>query len=211
MTDTSENESYRIAIHSKTKHPELWAAACRLGSVTALAKALGFQVSVVCSWVSLKSFPSYPHSPAKRQKLSDDLLAVVGKTIDELWPSGLRAAIGEGKAAAEVTHETEVATLLIAQRTTERLLGSRPDEIASANELEKLTSEKISSALNDLSYREREIITLRFGLSGNKPLTLGECGKVMRVGKERIRQIEARAIRKLQQLSSTKALAILVD
>ena len=58
--------------------------------------------------------------------------------------------------------------------------------------------ERIDSLLKTLSYREREIIKLRYGLGDGYTYTLEEVGRIFRITRERIRQIEAKAIRKLQ-------------
>jgi RNA polymerase primary sigma factor len=65
----------------------------------------------------------------------------------------------------------------------------------------------IDEVLNLLNYREREIIRLRFGLSDGYTYTLSEIGKIFSVTRERIRQIEGVALRKLQQPSCAKRLA----
>lgn len=58
--------------------------------------------------------------------------------------------------------------------------------------------EQINQILGDLKERERQVIILRFGLDDNDPKTLEEVGQVFNVTRERIRQIEAKAIRKLK-------------
>ena len=58
--------------------------------------------------------------------------------------------------------------------------------------------EHIDVLLNDLKDREREVIILRFGLRDGHPRTLEEVGKIFNVTRERIRQIEAKALRKLR-------------
>jgi RNA polymerase primary sigma factor len=69
----------------------------------------------------------------------------------------------------------------------------------------------IAQALESLNYREREIIRLRYGLSDGYTYTLSEVGKIFSVTRERIRQIENDALRKLQQPSCAKKLASFVD
>lgn len=63
----------------------------------------------------------------------------------------------------------------------------------------KYFKEQMHSILGILSPREREIIKLRFGLDSEYPHTLEEVGQIFKVTRERIRQIEAKAIRKLRQ------------
>jgi RNA polymerase primary sigma factor len=58
--------------------------------------------------------------------------------------------------------------------------------------------EKIEALLKTLTYREREIIRLRYGLGDGYNYTLEEVGRIFRVTRERVRQIEAKAVRKLQ-------------
>ena len=55
------------------------------------------------------------------------------------------------------------------------------------------------STLGDLDDRERQVLRMRYGLHGELPLTLGDIGKVFRVTRERIRQIEVGAMSKLRQ------------
>jgi RNA polymerase primary sigma factor len=57
--------------------------------------------------------------------------------------------------------------------------------------------EAINQQIKTLSYREREVIKLRFGLGGGTTYTLEEVGKFFALSKERIAQIERKAIRKL--------------
>jgi RNA polymerase primary sigma factor len=69
----------------------------------------------------------------------------------------------------------------------------------------------IAEVLGDLSYREREIIRLRYGLSDGYAYTLSEIGRIFSVTRERVRQIETAAIRKLQMPSCSQRLAGFVD
>ncbi len=63
---------------------------------------------------------------------------------------------------------------------------------------QEMLKEKISSVLKTLTYREREIIKLRYGLSDGYTYTLEEVGRMFKVTRERVRQIEASAVRKLK-------------
>ena len=65
-----------------------------------------------------------------------------------------------------------------------------------------LLPEEISRLLAPLDQREREILALRFGLDRGEPRTLEEVGEAFNLTRERIRQIEARAMSKLRHPSS---------
>ena len=67
-----------------------------------------------------------------------------------------------------------------------------------------LLREEIDEMLGGLSPREREVIILRFGLETGKPMTLEEVGRRFNVTRERIRQIETAALRKLRNPSKSK-------
>ena len=66
--------------------------------------------------------------------------------------------------------------------------------------------EKIEGLLKTLTYREREIIRLRYGLGDGYTYTLEEVGRIFKVTRERVRQIEAKAVRKLQHPVRNKQL-----
>jgi RNA polymerase primary sigma factor len=69
----------------------------------------------------------------------------------------------------------------------------------------------IADVLQTLEYREREILRLRYGLADGYAYTLQEIGRIFSVTRERVRQIEAEAIRKLQYPGPTRKLAAFVD
>ena len=67
-----------------------------------------------------------------------------------------------------------------------------------ASATQEMLKERIDVVLNTLSYREREIIKLRYGIGDGYTYTLEEVGKIFKVTRERVRQVEAKAIRKMQ-------------
>ena len=64
---------------------------------------------------------------------------------------------------------------------------------------QKALKNRLDEAMQGLNYREREILRLRFGLADGYSYTLEEVGKIFSVTRERVRQIESKAVRKLQQ------------
>jgi len=79
----------------------------------------------------------------------------------------------------------------------------RPDRAAS----NEMLRERIEGLLKTLTYREREIIRLRYGLGDGYNYTLEEVGRIFKVTRERVRQIEAKAVRKLQHPVRSQQLA----
>ncbi len=62
----------------------------------------------------------------------------------------------------------------------------------------EMLKDRVEEVLKTLTYREREIIKLRYGIGDGYTYTLEEVGKIFKVTRERVRQVEAKAIRKLQ-------------
>jgi len=72
--------------------------------------------------------------------------------------------------------------------------------------VELLTKEALREALENLSYRERRVLELRYGLGGEHPRTLVEIGRTFNVTRERIRQIETDSLKKLKNLREAQQL-----
>ncbi|MGY8746838.1 MAG: sigma-70 family RNA polymerase sigma factor [Pirellulales bacterium] len=70
---------------------------------------------------------------------------------------------------------------------------------------------RIEEAMEHLNYREREILRLRYGLADGYSYTLEEVGKIFSVTRERVRQIESKAVRKLQQPCRNRSLSSFLD
>lgn len=70
---------------------------------------------------------------------------------------------------------------------------------------------QIQEAMQTLNYREREILKLRYGLADGYAYTLEEVGKIFQVTRERVRQIESKAVKKLQHPQRSKSLISFVD
>jgi len=76
---------------------------------------------------------------------------------------------------------------------------------------QEMLKDNIDAVLNTLTYREREIIKLRYGLGDGYTYTLEEVGRIFNVTRERVRQIEAKAVRKLQHPVRSRQLEGFVD
>ena len=76
---------------------------------------------------------------------------------------------------------------------------------------QEMLKDKIDNVLETLTYREREIIKLRYGIGDGYTYTLEEVGKIFKVTRERVRQIEAKAVRKLQHPIRSRKLEGFLD
>lgn len=207
------DDSFGITLQVKAKHRDLYAAAKKLGGVKKLAEHLGVKYGTVIQWCGLRSMPridslhrsSRWSDPSWKAEIEKKLFDLTGKTLDELFPEAIRDNAEFLSAPKVAEFEASISGIGIGHS---RPLGlPSAEDVAIANEGREL----VRDSLKSLSFREREIIKLRFGIGGTNPLTLEEVGKVFNVGRERIREIEAKAIRKLQQPSRSYKLADYID
>jgi RNA polymerase primary sigma factor len=75
----------------------------------------------------------------------------------------------------------------------------------------EMLKERIDEVLQTLTFREREIVKLRYGIGDGYTYTLEEVGRIFRVTRERVRQIEAKAVRKLRHPVRARQLASFLD
>lgn len=80
--------------------------------------------------------------------------------------------------------------------------GPGPEEIVERNDVKKI----LASYIKKLTPREQIVINERFGLTDRRPKTLEETGKLFGIGRERVRQIEEKALQKLKRLLNAKGL-----
>ena len=98
-----------------------------------------------------------------------------------------------------------------ASRYDDSVIGDFIEDTREESPVERVNCEAIRENLNellyDLSYREREVIRLRYGLANGHLYTLDEVGRFFALTRERVRQIEIRAIKKLQHPTRFETLA----
>ena len=87
-----------------------------------------------------------------------------------------------------------------------QLIADEQAESPYERAVETLTREALRDALENLSYRERRVLELRYGLGTERPCTLDEVGRTFNVTRERIRQIENHALKKLQSIPEAQRL-----
>jgi len=125
---------------------------------------------------------------------------------------GREAAVEEIAKEAEMSVEETRRVLKISRHpvSLDRPIGDSEDSLFGdfiedndidspvASATQEMLKERIDIVLKTLSYREREIIKLRYGIGDGYTYTLEEVGRIFKVTRERVRQVEAKAIRKLQ-------------
>jgi RNA polymerase primary sigma factor len=151
-------------------------------------------------------------SASKHRKVLDSLLVELGReptdeeianrmgvtvaAVQELHAALRRQPVSLQQPVGE-EGETEL------QDVIEQVNGASPLEEATA----ELLRDDLSNALKLLPPREREIINLRFGLRDQRQHTLEEVGKEFNLTRERVRQIEARALQQLRESPEMRSLA----
>lgn len=205
MTNT---DSFLITIRSQPKHGLLYAALKQYGHLDDLALALGVCKTSACHWINLRSYPKSIFGggyETRRKRIDDGLRKTIGVGALECWPKEVRDFIDN----------TQHLTSLIFEQTKEvplprltaqacKMLTYEGNQERTANVHE--AREAITDVLKTLNYREREIIKLRYGLGDGVSYTLEEVAHIFKVTRDRIRQIEAKAIRKMQQPSRSSRL-----
>ena len=154
------------------------------------ARTIRIPVHMFQSISQLKAKSEQIRQETGREPSMEELAVAVGLSVEETerimktWkhPISLDTPVGESEDSAfgdflEDSHH-----------------GS-PAEAA----MHEMLKDKIDVVLRSLTYREREIIRLRYGLGDGYSYTLEETGRIFKVTRERIRQIESKALKKLQQ------------
>jgi RNA polymerase primary sigma factor len=134
----------------------------------------------------------YGYEPSSEQ--IGEALAISPEKVSEIrkfarHPLSLETPVGEEEDSRLVDFVEDQAT-------------PSPPEVASRG----LLKDQLNNVLAELSDRERRVVTLRFGLGTDRPMTLEEVGNEFHVTRERIRQIEAKALRKLRHPSRSRKL-----
>jgi len=185
----------------------------------------GFKFSTYATWWIRQAITRSIADQARTIRIPVHMV----ETINKLMRTARRLMqdLGREPTAEEIASEMEMdpekvrEILKISQNTTslEAPVGSGEDEsvlgdfIADEKQVspydatsQQMLRENIDEVLSALSDREARVLKMRFGLSGNKMMTLEEVGRKFGVTRERIRQIEAKALRKLKHPSRRKKL-----
>jgi RNA polymerase sigma factor (sigma-70 family) len=142
-----------------------------------------------------------------RPPTKDDAIKIacyLEKPVDYLFPEFLMRAIEAGVFHDRYTHVNEPQVISLTEARHSLVYDSEDEMIEEITRSE--LREAINKALDCLMPRERIVIELRFGLDGKGSKTLEETGRLLGVTKERIRQIEEKALRRLRHPRRSKLL-----
>ena len=189
----------------------------------------GFKFSTYATWWIRQAITRAIADQARTIRIPVHMV----ETINKLYRTSRRLMqeLGREPTAEEIGAEVEIdpdrvrEIFKIAQETTsleapvgedqESILGDFiPDEsqLSPVDQASKqLLKDHLDEVLGTLTEREAKVLKLRFGLEGTKQMTLEEVGRVFGVTRERIRQIEAKALRKLKHPSRRKKLQDYLD
>ena len=159
-------------------------------------KQLGALIDRGGIWVShLENFRFYPI-----KELANELAEILNVNVNVLFPPWLK--IFKPKRTLVITEHIVNAPLLDSH-ISQHLLANGEDQFRDMFD-KNLLKEGIAEVLTSLKPRERQILELRFGIGGNKPKDLESLGRIFGVTRERIRQIEAKALMKLKHPTRRK-------
>lgn len=184
----------------------------------------GFKFSTYATWWIRQAITRAIADQARTIRIPVHMVETINKLIR--ISRKLMQDLGREPSPEEVAEVMEIPAdkvreiLKISQKTTslETPIGDDDDSylgdfIADETQLtpyeatsKRLLKENINEVLQALSDREARVLRMRFGLEGQRPMTLEEVGRKFGVTRERIRQIEAKALRKLKHPSRRKKL-----
>jgi len=176
----------------------------------------GYKFSTYATWWIRQAITRAISDQARTIRIPVHMIEVMSKlrnvSLDLLHDLGREPTIEELAGAAEVPVEDAKRAMTIGRQpvSLDRPVGERGDasfgdfvadtggDTPVASAAQDMLKGKIDDVLSTLTFREREIIKLRYGLGDGYTYTLEEVGRIFKVTRERVRQIEAKAVRKLQ-------------
>jgi RNA polymerase sigma factor (sigma-70 family) len=202
IEDDEPAPAFRIGAVHRLFHAELraWREARGLRQAD-----LGALVGV--SGNSISHFETFRRTPPA--ELRDKLAEITGIPADRLFPPWLEEWATEAKVA---TTEHEISPAMLS--APEALALAAPDDDFDEAEREAdrtVMAAGIEAALAMLDPRERRVLELRYGLEDGQVRGLEEIGRIVGVTRERVRQIEAKALRKLRHPTRAKPLRRTLD
>ncbi|HVX13208.1 MAG TPA: sigma-70 family RNA polymerase sigma factor [Pirellulales bacterium] len=189
----------------------------------------GFKFSTYATWWIRQAITRAIADQSRTIRLPVHMIETMGRvrevTRDWLQSHGREPTVEETAAATGLTLEEARCVLKMTRHplSLDQPVGDHDDSFfgefvedhRDEDPLQEMTQhmlkQRLADALGELNYREREILRLRYGLADGYSYTLEEVGKIFSVTRERVRQIEAKAVRKLQHPVRCRRLAGFLD
>ncbi len=185
-----------LRIEARLRNNILWHAIYDMWpSVAAFCRESGFGQDTVGRLLNLTESPLRANKEEYRE-VPKRLAAYLGFSCDELYPIELYSF-------EQVKVALEVPTKQLTFGLGAPLLLTEPEnleDVVTANDLRG----KLDHALRTLTPREEKVLRMRFGLDEDEPMTREQVAEDFDISPKRVRQIEAKALRKLRQPSRSK-------
>lgn len=201
----SRTNSMQITITAKARHALLWEARKLFKSQKEMAEFLGLKQQFLGKILNLQWFCNLKQErflkDPKWISVFQKLMDLTGRSIYEIFPEELAGQKLNNK--IEVSKDVPLQDLLDHHQEPYYLMDDYHDQ--------KDLKRQIDNVLQTLTPREEKIIRLRFGLDGTDEHTLEEIGEGFEITNERVKQILAKALRKLNHPSRSKRLLAFAD
>ena len=168
------------------------------------ARAIDLHVGDVNSLVALRSAPI--NSDGEFTRIAKAIMEALGACPTDLWSEEqLTMQLRKNTSEKELSREAMIMAL---EGNCQNLIEfESADELMEKDDFKRL----VNDCLNSLSPREAKVLRLRFGLDSENERTLDEVGNIFKMTKEAIRQIEAKALRKMRVQARSEPLTPYLD
>jgi len=164
-----------------------------------MSQLTGISTSYLGNIETLRDIPT--------QRVMDEISAALNLAQDYLFPENLMEAMREGLFDHRVAELEEQQLIRLTEARRTRMLPPHiTDEEMVAVADRAILKKKLDEVLGQLTPREQRVLKLRFGLEDGMARTLEEVGKEFGLSKDQIKQIEAKALRKLRHPSRARVL-----
>ena len=185
-------DAYSVPAFHHTKHA---LAIFNTGKVHAFCRLYRLSYSRVCQLLTLKIGPVIKLGRGSKtaiRPLCIQLAEILNSDVDWLFPPELYA-----RGLTPVALEGQLNQFVGLHSVNRDVLALPPSQYDTMRKSE-IRSEILTAISTQLTPREEKIITMRFGLDGQPEYALEDIGNLFGIGRERVRQIEARALKKLR-------------